>query len=77
MTNYQRTAAWLKSCGKEPGNDSASLQVGVVLEEFAELTACLRVSQDGWQIVLERLTSARCTRTSRNKPTCAKSAWVG
>lgn len=57
MTNYQRTAAWLKSCGKEPGTDSASLQVGIVLEEFAELTACLRVSQDGWQIVLERLTT--------------------
>lgn len=56
MTNYQRTAAWLKACGKEPGSSEAiSVQIGCDLEETAELTKCLRVSSDGGQRVLERI----------------------
>lgn len=35
-TNYQRTAAWLKACGKAPG-DKVGVQVGCVLEEVREL----------------------------------------
>lgn len=55
MTNYQRTAAWLKACGKEPGPDTLSVQIGVDLEETAELLRCLRVSKEGWARLLERL----------------------
>ena len=34
---FERTAAWLSACGKQPGNvDQASVQVGVHLEEFTE-----------------------------------------
>lgn len=56
MTNYQRTAAWLKACGKEPGGSEAlSVQIGVDAEETAELLRCLRVNSDGWQKVLERI----------------------
>lgn len=58
VTSYQRTAAWLKTCGKEAGNpEHLSTQIGCMLEEIAELTENLRVSQDGWQIVLTRLTT--------------------
>lgn len=54
-TNYQRTAAWLRACGKEPGAQALSVQVGVDLEETAELLRCLRVSKEGWSRLLERL----------------------
>lgn len=58
MTNYQRTAAWLHACGKELGNEEqASTQIGCDAEEFAEWLSCLRVSQDGWAKVLERVTT--------------------
>lgn len=34
MTNYQRTANWLKACGKQPGNEAHfSVQLGCHLEE--------------------------------------------
>ncbi len=56
MTNYRRTANWLMACGKEPHNaNHTSVQAGVDLEETAELMKCMRVSQDGWQRVLERI----------------------
>jgi hypothetical protein len=55
MTNYQRTAAWLATCGKHPGPSTLSVQIGVDLEETAELLRCLRVSKEGWARLLERL----------------------
>ena len=55
MTNYQRTANWLAACGKEPGPETLSVQIGVDLEETAELLRCLRVSKEGWARLLERL----------------------
>jgi hypothetical protein len=55
MTNYQRTAAWLANCGKHPGPSTLSVQIGVDLEETAELLRCLRVSKEGWARLLERL----------------------
>lgn len=55
MTNYQRTAAWLKACGKKPGPEALSVQIGCDLEETAELLRCLRVSGDGWARLVERL----------------------
>lgn len=54
MTNYQRTANWLKSCGKEPSIDNLSVQIGVHLEEFCELLACLRSDSEGYGKLLER-----------------------
>lgn len=57
MTNYQRTAAWLHTCARQQGNPAhISTQIGVDAEEFAEWLSCLRVSQDGWAKVLERVT---------------------
>lgn len=57
MTNYQRTAAWLNTCARQQGNPAhISTQIGVDAEEFAEWLSCLRVSQDGWAKVLERVT---------------------
>lgn len=55
-TKYQRTAAWLAACGKQPHNpEQASTQLGCHLEEMREQLECLRVSQDGWAAVLDRL----------------------
>ena len=55
MTNFQRTAAWLKACGKEPGNESiVSVAIGVQLEEIVEYLRCLRTPNDGYAILLER-----------------------
>lgn len=55
-SNYQRTADWLYACGKVPGHaGDLSVQIGVDLEETAELLRCLRVSKEGWSRLLERL----------------------
>ena len=56
MNNFERAAAWLSACGKEPGPETLSLQIGCDLEETAELLRCLRVSKEGWARLLERLT---------------------
>lgn len=53
-TNFQRTKAWLKACGKEPTIDNLSVQIGVHLEEFCELLACLRSDSEGYGKLLER-----------------------
>lgn len=55
LTNFDRTARWLKACGKEPSPGNLSLQIGCDLEETAELLRCLRVSGDGWARLVERL----------------------
>ena len=55
MTNYERTQTWLAACGKEPGPETLSVQIGCDLEETAELLRCLRVSKEGWGRLLERL----------------------
>ena len=38
-TNFMRTAEWLAACGKEPTPANASVQLGCLLEEVAELIA--------------------------------------
>ena len=35
-SNYERTAAWLKACGKVPGPAALSVQIGCHIEEFLE-----------------------------------------
>lgn len=46
MTNYQRTADWLRACGKEPSARNLSVQIGCHLEEFREFLYCLSVEGD-------------------------------
>lgn len=54
-SNFRRTADWLKAAGKQPGNEQhISVQAGVMLEEMAELLACLRTPNDGYQMLLDR-----------------------
>lgn len=60
-TNFQRTADWLAACGKRPGLDAKgvadlSCQIGVHIEEFCELLACIRTDKEGYAKLL-----ARCT----------------
>lgn len=43
MNNYQRTAAWLAACGKEPSQKNLSIQIGCHLEEMIELLECLEL----------------------------------
>jgi len=41
-TNFDRTAAWLKACGKEQFNPAhLSVQIGVHFEEIVELLECI------------------------------------
>jgi predicted HAD superfamily Cof-like phosphohydrolase len=54
MTNYERTKAWLIACGKEPSPENLSVAIGVQLEEFCELLACLRTDSEGYAKLLER-----------------------
>jgi predicted HAD superfamily Cof-like phosphohydrolase len=54
MTNYQRTAAWLAACGKHPGIENASLQIGCHIEEFCEFLRTLRTDSDGYAKLLSR-----------------------
>lgn len=54
MTNFQRTAAWLESCGKEPSQENISTQAGCAIEEFCEFLACLRTDSEGYAKLLDR-----------------------
>ena len=55
MTNYERTTAWLKACGKEPSPANASLQIGCHIEEFCEFLKVLRPDGDGHAKLIERI----------------------
>jgi len=54
MTNYQRTADWLKACGKEPNQEDLSVQIGCHLEEICEFIGALRSDSEGYGKLLER-----------------------
>ena len=54
MTNYERTAAWLKACGKEPGPENLSVQSGCHIEEFCEFLKTLRTDSEGYAKLIER-----------------------
>lgn len=56
MTNYQRTAAWLKACGKEPGEENLSVQVGCHIEEFIEFLETIEIK--GKTLPLELIAAA-------------------
>lgn len=56
MTNYQRTAAWLRAAGKAPGNaQDLTLQCGCHFEEVREQLELIRVNKDDWAAVLNRV----------------------
>jgi predicted HAD superfamily Cof-like phosphohydrolase len=40
-SNFERTAAWLKACGKVPGPAALSVQIGCHIEEFVEFLMCI------------------------------------
>lgn len=40
-SNFKRTAAWLKACGKVPGPAALSVQIGCHIEEFLEFLLCV------------------------------------
>lgn len=40
-SNFERTAAWLKACGKVPGPAALSVQIGCHIEEFLEFLLCV------------------------------------
>jgi predicted HAD superfamily Cof-like phosphohydrolase len=55
MTNYERTEAWLKACGKAPPDiEGLSVQIGCHLEEFCEFLGALRSDSEGYGKLLER-----------------------
>lgn len=52
--NYQRTADWLKACGKEPSPENMSVQVGCMIEEFCEFIGTLRTDSEGYAKLMDR-----------------------
>lgn len=52
--NYQRTADWLKACGKEPNPEGLSVQIGCDLEEYCEFMKTLRTDSEGYAKLLQR-----------------------
>lgn len=54
LTNYHRTANWLKACGKKPNIEDLSVQIGCHLEEICEFLGALRSDSEGYGKLLER-----------------------
>lgn len=54
LTNFDRTANWLKACGKTPSDDALSVQIGCHLEEFCEFLAALSADDESYAKLLER-----------------------
>jgi len=54
LTNYHRTATWLKACGKEPNPEDLVVQIGCHIEELCEFLGALRTDKEGYAKLLER-----------------------
>lgn len=54
MNNFERTAKWLKACGKEPNAEAASVQIGCHIEEFVEFLRTLRCPSEGFSLLVQR-----------------------
>lgn len=54
MSNYKRTANWLKACGKEPTPENLSVQIGCHIEEFCEFIKTLRTDSEGYAKLMDR-----------------------
>ena len=53
-SNYQRTADWLKACGKQPNPEGMSVQIGCHMEEVAEFLAALYIEDEENYSFLQR-----------------------
>ena len=53
-SNFERTAEWLKACGKEPNAENVSVQTGCHIEEFCEFLKTLRTDSEGYAKLIER-----------------------
>lgn len=54
LTNFHRTARWLKACGKEPSLENLSVQIGCDLEEYCEFLKTLRIDSEGYAKLIQR-----------------------
>ena len=54
LNNYERTARWLKACGKEPSHEGLAVQIGCHIEELCEFLAVLRTDKEGYGKLLDR-----------------------
>lgn len=57
FSNFQRTANWLRNCGKESNKlntEAISVQIGCHIEEVCELLDNLSVSKEGYARLLQR-----------------------
>lgn len=57
FSNFQRTATWLRNCGKESNKlntEAISVQIGCHIEEVCELLDNLSVSKEGYARLLQR-----------------------
>ena len=54
MSNFKRTANWLKACGKEPTPENLSVQIGCHIEEFCEFIKMLRTDSEGYAKLMDR-----------------------
>ena len=54
LNNYERTARWLKACGKEPSHEDLVVQIGCHIEELCEFLAVLRTDKEGYGKLLDR-----------------------
>ena len=54
ITNFHRTAGWLKVCGKEPNPEDLMIQIGCHIEEVCEFLEVLRTDKDGYAKLLDR-----------------------
>lgn len=54
MTNFERNKKWLIACGKTQTPENLSVAIGVHVEEFCELLACLRTDSEGYAKLLDR-----------------------
>lgn len=46
-TNFQRTADWLKACGKQPSTRNLTIQTGCHIEEFVEFLDSIALVDEG------------------------------
>lgn len=53
MSNFQRTADWLKACGKQPSALNLSIQIGCDMEEGVEFLETLDLDDQGMAFMLK------------------------
>lgn len=54
-TNFQRTAKWLKACGKSGNMADLSCQIGCHFEEFVEFLQTVRTDTEGGELIRTRV----------------------